>query len=399
MPTLVKPRAKPKDKPARRSNVWHICFWDRSKKRTRLISTTCRDKRNAEKRLRSFIDMLEDGTYYRDFAPKNPFLVEIEQAQKRVVGLDIEPLLDEYEADLRTGKVRKRGRGKPPTEAHVTLTMTRLRTITTGLRTAPELTPEIVERAIKEHTKTQQTAKHYGRVAKAFASWLASTGRLPSDPLNQYSVQEVQTVVHDRGPFSWEQVIALSQAATIGATHGGLTGPQRSLLWLFAAGTGFRMKECAAVRKRDLGPDCEWVCLSSEHTKNDKEAKQPLPPFVRDSLRDYAATLADEAPLWPGSWLKRPSAALAKDAKTAGVAVGRKNAKANGGRVLDCHSFRHTFATLVDRAGVSERLARKLARASSGALLDRYTTREFSELVEAVAGFPTAANGNKSGNV
>jgi len=385
MPTLVKPRAKPKNKPARRSNVWHICFWDRSKKRTRLFSTTCRNKRNAEKRLRRFIDMLEDGTYYEQYAPKNPFLVEIEKAGERQQDLDIETLLTQYEADLRAGRVRKRGKGKPPGEDYCNSNIARLRKIVGQCVVATDLTPELVERAVARHTKTQQTAKHYGRAAKAFSTWLVSTDRLPSDPLASYDVAEVTEVVHDRGPFSWEQVVSLSQAAEQGEAVRGLPGPPRALLWLFAAGTGFRMKECAAVRKRDLGPDCAWVSLSGEHTKNSKDAKQPLPPFVRDSLREYAATLADEDRLWPGNWHERPVALLEKDAIVAGVAVGRKNAKQNGGRVLDCHSFRHTFATLVDRAGVSERLARKLARASSGALLDRYTTREFSELAEAVA--------------
>ncbi len=59
-----------------------------------------------------------------------------------------------------------------------------------------------------------------------------------------------------------------------------------------------------------------------------------------------------------------------------------------GRYALDFHSFRHYYCSQVDRAGVSETLARKLARASSGALLDRYTHREQGELAAAVADFP-----------
>src|SRR5690606_8416312 len=132
-----------------------------------------------------------------------------------------------------------------------------------------------------------------------------------------------------------------------------------------------------------------FVVLSGQHTKNGKEAKQPLPPFLRKALAPYVATLADEDFLWPGRWVDRPIAMLELDATKVGVLVGRKHADANGGVVYDVHAFGHFFATMIDRVGVSERLARKLARTSSSALLDRYTTREFAELTAAVEGFPS----------
>ena len=70
------------------------------------------------------------------------------------------------------------------------------------------------------------------------------------------------------------------------------------------------------------------------------------------------------------------------------IAIGKEGIEANGGKALDCPSFRHFYASQIDRCGVSERLARKLARASSGSLLDRYTHREQEELVAAVANWP-----------
>jgi hypothetical protein len=69
--------------------------------------------------------------------------------------------------------------------------------------------------------------------------------------------------------------------------------------------------------------------------------------------------------------------------------------------VLDFHSFRHSYISSLDRAGLSEGLARKLARASCRAILERYTHREFAELAEAVEALPAitipAAGGGLAG--
>ena len=71
-----------------------------------------------------------------------------------------------------------------------------------------------------------------------------------------------------------------------------------------------------------------------------------------------------------------------------GIVIGRKGLEANGGRVLDFHSFRHSYVSALDRAGISEGLSRKLARASCRAILERYTHREFEELSAAIEGIP-----------
>ena len=79
---------------------------------------------------------------------------------------------------------------------------------------------------------------------------------------------------------------------------------------------------------------------------------------------------------------------LRKDAAPVGIVIGRKGQEANGGRVLDFHSFRHSYISALDRAGISEGLSRKLARASCRAILERYTHREFEELSAAIEGIP-----------
>jgi hypothetical protein len=53
----------------------------------------CRRRKNAEKRLRQFIDLLESGEYYEHFAPKNPFLCQIKNRAKEQHTLALETLL------------------------------------------------------------------------------------------------------------------------------------------------------------------------------------------------------------------------------------------------------------------------------------------------------------------
>ncbi len=406
MPTLVRPKAKPKDGPTRQSDVWHVCFWDRLRGRTRLISTQCRQRRNAERRLREFVDLLEQGRY----TGANPWLAAQQEQAKAHQTLALPALLSEYEADLRAGRVRKRGRGKPPTAEYAALALTRLRRCVAGVTRADALTPEAVTRTLdrlcEDGGLSRQTRKHHERAVKAFAAWLCSSGRLPHDPLAGLSASEVttETTAYPRGAFSPEQVSAIVASAKRGPTYRGLSGPQRSLLWLFLAATGLRVREAASVRRCDFGPGLLSVTVAGCHTKNGKEARQPLPPWLAVALSPYVATLGETAYLWPGGWRqdakgrwvvcgwvghKDAGELLRRDAKGCGILIGKEGLEANGGVALDAHSFRHTFATNLGRCGVSERLARKLTRTSSESLLARYTHTEQAELAAAVAALPS----------
>ena len=211
-------------------------------------------------------------------------------------------------------------------------------------------------------------------------------------------------VVHDRGAFATEEIAAIAAVARDGRVSHGLTGQQRALLYLFAASTGLRAKECAAVRKGDFGPDLAFVRISGQFTKNDQDAMQPIPSFLRPAVADLTAGMADDAAfLWPGGWQqdakgrwveagwiagKEAGMFLRADAAKVHIVIGRKGKEANGGQVLDFHSFRHSYVSALDRAGISEGLSRKLARASSRAILERYTHREFEELARAAETMP-----------
>ena len=116
--------------------------------------------------------------------------------------------------------------------------------------------------------------------------------------------------------------------------------------------------------------------------------------------------MADEDFLWPGGWKrdergrwapagwvsgKDAGELLRRDAARWGSRSAGRARTTTAGRVLDFHSFRHSYVSSLDRAGLSEGLSRKLARASSRAILERYTHREFGELAAAVESLPAIA--------
>ncbi len=92
------------------------------------------------------------------------------------------------------------------------------------------------------------------------------------------------------------------EAATLAPTRAGLSGRQRALLYAMASLSGFRARECAALRRQDFSDDFAFVNLSGLFSKNRKSATIPIPPNLRDILTEYAAKLAPDAFLWPGGW-------------------------------------------------------------------------------------------------
>lgn len=410
MPNLVRPKSQRRGQPAVTSAVWHIRYYCPARRRSVVISTRCKARRNAEACLREFADLLERG----EVGLENPFLARREQQADAVTRLAVAACLEAFEADLRAGRVRK-GKRKAVSAAHADLTLARVRRVLegTGIGRVTALSADAVNGLLDRlhasgEVRTAQTRKHYERAIKSFGRWLVATGRLERDPLGRLEVTHVgeMDVVHNRGAFRPEEIEAIAGAARRGPTYRGLAGERRALLYLFAACTGLRAKECAAVRKGDFGPRLALVRIAGEFTKNGKEAVQPIPSFLRPVLAEALRSLADDDFLWRGGWKrdergrwapagwvsgKDAGELLRRDAARVGIAIGRSGREANGARVLDFHSFRHSYVSSLDRAGLSEGLARKLARASSRAILERYTHREFAELAEAVEALPAIA--------
>ena len=403
MPTLIKPTRRPKGKNTQTSDTYHIRYYCTFRRRSREISTGCRKKRNALLRLREFEDLLERGRVSRNFS----FRRSSGHQRLTVTTSNLETWLRLFDIDLRAGRVRRRGNRKPVSTEHADLTMARIRKVIdhSGIENVNEILLRSMictldELADAGKIRSAQTRKHYERAIKSFSRWLAVTdGPLDSDPLIDMDVTFVDAtdVVHPRSAFDLEDLGKIIHAASEGKMFRGLTGPQRAHLYLTAAYSGLRAKECAAVRRADCG-DLQMIHVAGQFTKSGHPAVQPVPSWLRPVLAKFVAGLASDAFLWPGGWKKDDDdrwvtcgwikgkdagELLRHDAQKVGIVIGREGRDANGGRVLDFHSFRHFYVTQCDRAEISDGLRKRLARTNSSAILDRYTHREVAELAEA----------------
>jgi integrase len=133
-----------------------------------------------------------------------------------------------------------------------------------------------------------------------------------------------------------------------------------------------------------------FIDVRTEITKSRKPAILPLVPMLADALR--TAKVRGEKHLSGLVFKGRvPEVqALAKDLVACGIPVEDER-----GFRVDFHAFRHTFASLLATAGVSELARVKLARHSEWRMTDRYTDPRsiplFREMQKLAEGFPTAA--------
>lgn len=219
------------------------------------------------------------------------------------------------------------------------------------------------------------TAAYYARDLRSFFRWMVRHKRCHDNPLDALEVEAGGGTDHARRELSPDELLRVLDAARTGTKRfKGLDGTARYYLYLTACATGFRVKELAALRPESfrLDDDPPSVSLPGKRTKNRKRATQPLPSGVAAALRGYLATKELGVAVWPGSWRNRAAEALRIDLEAAGVPYVVEGD--DGPMHADFHSLRHSFITMLDRAGATPAEAQKLARHSDVRLtLQRYT--------------------------
>jgi len=188
-----------------------------------------------------------------------------------------------------------------------------------------------------------------------------------------------------------EEFTRLVQAAAQGPPVACIPGPDRAMMYILSAWTGYRKKEIASLTKRSfrLDDDPPTATVAACYSKRKRQDTQVLHPELADCLRRWLETKTELGPddllfpvsgKVPGGTKRRTSKMMRRD-----LALARKKwiEEANDGRerrrreesdflaycdslgrFADFHSHRHTFITSLERAGVSPRTAQTLARHS-----------------------------------
>jgi integrase len=267
-----------------------------------------------------------------------------------------------------------------------------------------------------EAPMSAQTHKFYVQALKRFTRWLVKAGRSDRDRLAELETPAVgdDQRTHNRRALTADEFQRLVQAAEGGPTLQGISGPDRAMLYILAAWTGYRRGELASVTVRllELDGPSPAIRVPARDTKNGKPAIIPLGLPLVERLHTWLDSKGEIDPAAPlfnlktdgGHW-RKTAKLMRADLKTAREAW-IKEAKGDrerrqreaddfltycdeDGAFADFHANRHTFITNLGRAGVPLIMAQKLARHGDPKLTTKiYTHLELHDLTAAVACLP-----------
>ncbi len=321
--------------------------------------------------------------------------------------------LDAYEKHLKTKSVSK---------SHASGVRCKLRRIVDACRwkNVAQIKRTEVEAFLSDlrelHGVGIQTVNHYLQVVKSFLNWLTINEMLIRNPLlGMAKLNARLDRRHDRRALSEEEFSLLIRAAETGPPSWGLIGPDRAMLYVLAAWTGFRKGELGSLTLRNFKLDAEikTVTIEASYSKRRREDTQILHPDLVEYLQDWLAQrkpTPDEI-LFPISartckveratskmikfdiesarafWIDEATTDEERQTREASDMLTYRDSR---GKYADFHCLRHTFITNLCRAKVSPKTAQVLARHSDINLtLNIYTHIDQPEQIEAINSLPS----------
>jgi integrase len=219
-----------------------------------------------------------------------------------------------------------------------------------------------------------KTINEYLAAASALLHWMEDNGRASGNPLARVRRVEARgRETFRRRALTVEQCNALLSVAG-----------SRRLLYLVALTTGLRRGEIEGLRWDGLELDSANPCarVRASTAKNRREALVQLPVKLALELRAVRPIGASAGDLVFPNGIPR-NRDLRCDYTRAGIPLREADSK------MDFHALRHTFCTLLQRNGVSPRVAMEAMRHSDMRLTAKvYTDAMALPTREAVEGLP-----------
>jgi len=263
--------------------------------------------------------------------------------------------------------------------------------------------------------RSLQTLNHHLGSIKHFTRWLITDRRTGDDRLAHLARFNTETDRrHDRRAMGQDEFARLVAAAETGKTIEGVSGPDRAMMYVLAAWTGFRRKELNSLTRRsfDLDDDTPTVRVLAAYAKGKRTDDVPLHTAVVERLRKWLATQGDLGPderlfslQTPGGHWRKTNKMMRKDleaareawideAETPAEQSDRERSdfltyQDEDGLFADFHSNRHTFISNLGKAKVDLTMAQKLARHSTPTLTSNvYTHLRISDKAAAIESLP-----------
>ena len=196
---------------------------------------------------------------------------------------------------------------------------------------------------LRDRGRTGKTLHDYQQALKSFCRWCVDRGYLPRDPLARLRR-------FDSAPATRRRPLTLEDIAAIFA----VTPPERGLLYEMALFSGLRLGELRRLTGAHLDIDRGGVRLNAEWTKNRRAGFQPLPGHLVSKLA--RATEFPSSPLLPVPSQAQVTRNFVRDLAAAAIP------KVTEEGVAVFHSWRGTYATLLDSLGASAKETQELMR-------------------------------------
>jgi len=404
------------------SRVWYARYRDADGIERR-VSTGCRDEQAARQVL---ANLLAEGEKV-----KAGILTTDEMAASRHAERPLRDHFSDYLEYLKAKTVR----GRRVAEAHRGNVARQLAALADecSLRWLRDITRQKLVRWINAQTdagkRSPRTINTYRAALVAFCNWAVQEGCLIANPLEGLPKADETEKRRERRVLNPRELAAFLEAARTRPLRDALTvrtgpnrgkllanvrpseqerlrrlGRERELMYRTLVYTGLRKSELASLTVGDMHLEevRPYASLKGRNAKSAKAAHIPLRQDLAGDLREYLAeqlsvyrmnTLADGRRSVP--------ACLRADMKVFNVPrdlikVFDRDLAAAGipkrderGRTVDVHALRHTFATMLSKAGVTPRMAQGLVRHSDIRLrMNTYTHPELVDFQAAVESLP-----------
>ncbi len=273
---------------------------------------------------------------------------------------------------------------------HVRSTRTYLERVVAlaGIERINDLAPSAIMQAVaslKADGLSARAVNAYTTAAKSLSRWLKRDGRTADYSLETLAKQNEQADRRRiRRALTPEEAARVIQAAVTGPEAGGLTGPERAMLYDLALGTGFRADELATLTPERFALDADppTVTVQAAYAKNGREAVQPVALALADRLAPWLAAKPPGRPVFDGM-TERTAEMLRVDLEAAGIAYETASGTA------DFHALRAAYVSNLVASGASVKTCQTLARHSTPSLtIGVYAKASLHDIKGAVENLP-----------
>ena len=255
---------------------------------------------------------------------------------------------------------------------------------------------------------SRKSRKYYLGAVNAFFRWMVMAGRAWDNPVANLLLKKNKStngITRIRRALSVDEIQVLLAVTDAGKTRYRIGGPERALLYRTAILTGFRASELRDLTAGDFELDGKFVTLRGQFTKNGEDAVQPLHKELVPLLQPLLSGKLPAAPAFkmPSKYntaemLRKDLADARKDWISKGLTPkeqkGREQsdflkAETREG-VVDFHSLRGCYATLLSHSGADLKDSMSLMRHSDPTLTMKTYARSYRQpLQEAVDAIPS----------